>query len=363
VTARVAIKDVKAMLVERLDALVRELAPEAQVKGGNFIGKCPWRVDRTGGSFIVWRGGRAAGAWKDYATDEAGDVLDLIAFACCGANGRPSREERVAALRWAEAWLGLAATDPATIAVKRAKAARAQQEAAQAEEEKRRRKRKRAFELWLSAKPWRGTLAETYLRARGVDPDRITNWADGFRFIERLEHWVERGFYGPALVAAMRHPARGFAALHAVWLAPDGSGKSLVTPAKLTLGLSQGAAMFISKGLPSRSAPGRPLEGEHEGLPPIAFCEGPEDGASIAEAAPEFSVNAVGGLSNLGNQIIPAGTPYVIVCKDNDWGKPKAQAALDKALDALRAQKVPVGEAHAFHGKDMNDLARFGRVG
>jgi hypothetical protein len=345
VTARVAIKDVKAMLVERLDTLVRELAPQVQVKGGNFIGKCPWRVDKNGGSFIVWRGGRAAGAWKDYATDEAGDVLDLIAFACCGANGRPSREERVAALRWAEAWLGLAATDPATIAVKRAKAVRAQHEAEQAEEEKRRRKRKRAFELWLSAKPWRGTVAETYLRARGVDPDRIANWADGFRFIARLEHWVERGFYGPALVAAMRHPTRGFAALHAVWLADDGAGKSLVTPAKLTLGLSQGAAMHITKG-----------EGEH---PPLAFCEGPEDGVSIAEAAPEFSVNAVGGLSNLGNQIIPVGTPYVIVCKDNDWGKPKAQAALDKALDALRAQKVPVGEAHAFHGKDMNDLAQY----
>jgi putative DNA primase/helicase len=352
---RLSFADMKALLVERLDGLVRELAPDCKPKGGIFVGKCPWRADRSGGSFVIWRRGRAAGAWKDYATEEAGDALDLVAFARCGANGKASREERINALRWAEAWLGLSTTDPQTLGRAREKAARALKEAEAAEEEKRRRKRRRAHELWMSAKPIAGTPAETYLRARGVDPAAIQNWADGFRFIARLEHWLERGFYGPALVAAMRHPAKGFAALHAVWLTPDGAAKARVSPAKLTLGSSMGSAMRITSGLPPASAPAQPAGGC-----PIALCEGPEDGASVAQACPDFSVWAVGGLNNLGRQIIPPDAPYVVVCADNDWDKPQARKALDANIEALKTQGKPVAIARAFRGKDMNDLARLG---
>lgn len=343
-SARLAISDVKAMLIERLDPLVRQLVPGAKAKGGIFTARCPWRMDRNEGSFVVWRAGKAKGGWKDYATDEKGDVIDLIAFAQCGAVGKASKEQAVAAVRWAENWLGVASCDPQRVAAARARAQQALSAAQKRDEEARKRKRRRAYDLWMSAKDWRGTLAETYLLARGIDARGIENWADGFRFIARLDHWLEKGFYGPALVAPFRHPEKGFAGLHAVWLKPDGSGKASVSPPKLTLGLSAGSCMIFTRG-----------EGE---TPPIAFCEGPEDGASVALSVPELSARGVGGLSNLKNQIIPAGTPYVVVCADNDWEKPQAQDALEKAVAALRAQGAPVEVARSHHGKDMNDLIR-----
>jgi hypothetical protein len=347
VSNRLPISDIKAMLQERLDALVRLLCPGMSVKGGLYSGRCPWRQDRNAGSFVIWRAGRACGAWRDYATDEKGDVLDLIAFAQCGAVGKPSKEDRLAALSWAKEWLGLATTDPGVVAKARARAQQALTAAQEAEDRKRADRRRRAFALWIDGKDWADTPAQAYLAKRGVDAAAIANWADGVRFAPRLDHWLQKGFHGPALICAFRHPAAGFAALHAVWLAPDGRGKAHVDPPKLTLGSSSGCAMRLTKG-----------EGSS---PPIAICEGPEDGLSVALACPEYAVWAVGGVNNIGKQRIPQGTPFVVVCADNDWGKAQAAAALDGGVEALKAQGFPVAVARAHAGKDMNDLMRASR--
>ena len=93
------LKEVKAALQDDVLRLVRELVPGGQAKGNNYSARSPVRHDRKPGSFVVWIGGNAKGAFKDYADDSVkGDVVDLIAL-CKGL-------DRKEALAWAKDWLG-----------------------------------------------------------------------------------------------------------------------------------------------------------------------------------------------------------------------------------------------------------------
>lgn len=70
-----AIRERGFELVERL------LGPPAKVNGINVIWAVPWREDRKP-SLVVQRehkDGRPAGFWRDFARDESGDALDLLA--------------------------------------------------------------------------------------------------------------------------------------------------------------------------------------------------------------------------------------------------------------------------------------------
>lgn len=357
---RLDIADIKALLIERLDALVGELVPGAIAKGDHWEARSPLRVDRRSGSFCVWRRGKVAGGWKDFASDEKGDVLDLVACVRCGANVPPTREDRVAAIKWAKGWLGLAVADPAELARVREKAKRQASAAQLREVEERKRKRRRAHEIWMSGRDWRGSPVEAYLRARGVDVERIGAWDDGLRYAPRLSHWVE-SHVGPAMLGAFRHPKSGFSGLHATFLLPDGSGKADLDRPKLMMGSVAGAAIRLTRGESERTleelesdvrAIGRGCAGE------LALCEGIEDAVTVAAARPELRCWAVGSLGNLGAQPASAAISAYLVCADNDWGKPAAVASFEKQIAALKRHGVPVAVARAHAGKDMNDLAR-----
>lgn len=95
------IKEVKAALQDRLDALVKDLQIEGSWRGNVFSGKSPVRQDRKAGSFVIWRSPNVRGGFKDYADDDVrGDILDLICL--CKGLGK----DRKAGLAWAEDWLG-----------------------------------------------------------------------------------------------------------------------------------------------------------------------------------------------------------------------------------------------------------------
>jgi len=85
---------------------------------------------------------------------------------------------------------------------------------------------------WGHAQPWRGTLAETYLRARGCalpPPD-----AD-LRFEPQAWHWLERRAF-PAMVALCTDARTGEPrTLHTTYLRPDGAGKAPVARPKLLM--------------------------------------------------------------------------------------------------------------------------------
>src|SRR5436190_8000044 len=91
-------------LRDRIDALARQLLPNGRHSPGRTY-RCGSIAGEEGQSLCVWLDGPRRGRWRDYAADQGGDALDLVAaVACAGALG--------AAIRWARGWLGLGSADP-----------------------------------------------------------------------------------------------------------------------------------------------------------------------------------------------------------------------------------------------------------
>lgn len=113
--------------------------------------------------------------------------------------------------------------------------------AARAEEEAQRTAKAR--EIWDAARPFRGSLAETYLRSRSVS--LLLPCLDTMlRFAPALRH-PEGGVF-PALVAAILDGHGRFLGVQRTYLAADGVGKANVKPAKLTIGPMRDGAVRLA---------------------------------------------------------------------------------------------------------------------
>jgi phage/plasmid primase-like uncharacterized protein len=122
--------------------------------------------------------------------------------------------------------------------------------------------------LWARRQPITGTIAERYLRVRGiVGPYPRTL---GFLPPSKPEHH-------PALIVAYGLPAsttsiiteKMITAVQITLLKPDGSGKADIKPNKITIGSPADMPMVL--------APINDLLG-------LAICEGPEDALSVHQA-------------------------------------------------------------------------------
>lgn len=99
-----------------------------------------------------------------------------------------------------------------------------------------------AKRIWDSGIPITGTLADTYLRNRGVDVDI------GFpslRYVEDLPH-PESSLKYPVLVAAVQGPDMKFRGIWRIYLSWHGE-KAAVSNAKLGLGPCSGGAVWLGK--------------------------------------------------------------------------------------------------------------------
>lgn len=382
---RLGMREVREMLRDgHVERLCRELCPGGRREGEYWVAPNPTRDDRHRGSFKIWLRGPKRGGFVDYATDDRGDVLDLIAYV--------RHLDRAEALRWAKDWLGIRAMSDADRArlAGRAKHAEARTRAAEAEEAARRQRR--AFELWLTAKiieldphptsPLQGegnpaAPALLYFAGRNCPLDQVPHLSrDSLRFRPALEWWKGRdretgepGPSFPAIVSALRGREGNVTGVHCTFIAEAstpsrpppfrGRGKAAwvkapVSNPKLMFGTSRGSVIRISdgpSGLPPDEARGKPS--------PLVIAEGIEDALTIAIAIPEARVWAAGSLGNIGEA--PADldcVATVIVAGDRDWSKPQAMAALDRALDQLAAHGKPVEVITSIVGKDFNDLAR-----
>jgi hypothetical protein len=240
---RIPLTLIKSELQSRIEPLVRELLPHGRRVTNRWEAVNPTRADKSSGSFFVWLRGPAAGAWKDYASDDKGDVIDLVRYVQGGDRGD--------AIRWAQGWLGLSgpvdrATRERMKADADAKRAAARKEQARADELKRRR----AFNMWLSAeRSITGTPVEAYLASRKIMLADIPNPEKGeLRYAPALEWWkgakwseldasnrrhkLEPGPRFPAMVAAIRNAAGEVTAVHCTFLARDGSAKADVEKAE-----------------------------------------------------------------------------------------------------------------------------------
>jgi hypothetical protein len=350
--------EIKAELLRRIDALVRELAPQGKKSGAYWMASDPTgrRADRNP-SFWILINGSAVGAWKDEVTGECGDVIDLVTH-CARLNSRKDTR------RWCLDWLGWgAASDWGKGVNRERRAASKEREAARLNEERRAadelaHKRRKAKAWWLGAVPMiEGTAAETYLNSRGIDIARLASPPRALRFLEKAEHVDGDGCITewPCMMAAMCDPSGSIIAVHRTFLAADGNGKAPVRPAKKIWPHGwQGAVIRLAKGATRL----RPEEAVKRDRPsPLVITEGIEDGLSIALACPEFRVWAAGTLGNIAHVPVDHGcVSKVIVFADNDAG-PEAKRQFEKALAQLRTKRS-VTVARSFAGKDANDLLR-----
>lgn len=348
-------------LAARIDALVRELLPRGRRDGHE------WRVGSLAGepgrSLAVHLGGGKAGVWSDFSTGQCGDALDLVMAIADLARYRrdTDKSDKAAAFRWAQAWLGLG--DGAPLPTTPPPPARRARETEEDGE-----KRAAAFRIWIGASPQlRGTPAETYLRSRGIELDRLGRQPRALRFAARLKHPC--GEFWPALVAGIVSASgRGAqVAIHRTWLMPDGMGKAPVPAgadgrpgdAKMSLGTYKGGLIPLWRG-----ASGKPLKDAVPGET-LILAEGIEDGLSAAVAGPDYRVAAAVSLANMGAIRLPPAIATVIIAGQNDpWFDERAgrehatRRGLDRAIRNFQAQGKNVRIARPPCGKDLNDTLR-----
>jgi putative DNA primase/helicase len=98
-----------------------------------------------------------------------------------------------------------------------------------------------ALAFWQASQPAEGTLADTYLRSRGLH----VSTPSAIRFHAGLKH--PSGGVWPAMVAFVTRGIDGAPiAIHRTFLALDGSGKAPVDPTKMMLGPCRGGVVRLA---------------------------------------------------------------------------------------------------------------------
>jgi hypothetical protein len=210
--------------------------------------------------------------------------------------------------------------DPATIA---------QRETERRAEIDKRSRQARA--LWDEAIPIIGTLAETYLRGRGITcplPDTLRFHADCWHG-PTARKW-------PAMVALVEGAA-GFA-IHRTYLVPNGQGKAQIEPNKMMLGCTRGGAVRLT---------------EAQGA--LVICEGIETGLSLASGLLRAPATIWAALSTSGMQglQLPSSAGRITIATDGDDAGRAAGHELAKRAHGL-GWKVSI--LPAPDGRDWNDI-------
>jgi hypothetical protein len=158
------------------------------------------------------------------------------------------------------------------------------------------RRGRQASALWSGAVPVGGTVAETYLRHRGI----ACALPDTLRFHPACWHGPTARRW-PALVARVDGGAAF--AVHRTWLRADGAGKAPVDPPKAMLGACAGGAVRLAGG------PGR-----------LVVAEGIETALSLACGLLDGPAAVWAALSTSGLRalVLPPGAGRLTVACDGD---------------------------------------------
>lgn len=260
----------------------------------------------------------ASGKWTDAATGEHGDLLDLIRL----ASGLTSLNDAIE-----EARRFLSLPPPITRSIPRPPRipSVSTMEAAR--------------RLYAGTQPLKGTLAETYLRARGIDNDFI---ATPLRFHPRLLYRggkAARSF--PGLVAAVTDAHGCVTGVQRLFLDPKHPRKADVEDPRRALGHLLGNGVRL---------------GDVSNV--LAAGEGIETMLSLSTVIPNLPVVAASSAAHLAAFNLPANLTRLYIISDND-------AAGRWAADSLEMRAKEIGVPWILHLiptlKDFNDdLREFG---
>ncbi|MFO1100752.1 MAG: toprim domain-containing protein [Xanthobacteraceae bacterium] len=259
----------------------------------------------------------AAGRWTDAASAEHGDLLDVIRESCGLVEFREVAEE-------ARRFLSLPRAEPP--AVPRPPGPRGSAEAAR--------------RLWAMAKPLAGTLAEAYLRTRGIT---TVHYAGALRFHPRCyyrpdEHAPTETW--PAMIAAVTDLSGAITGAHRTWLAPDGLGKAPIdTPRRAMGGLLGHAVRF---GVAADV---------------LAAGEGIETTLSLRCALPAMPMAAALSASHLAAFQFPPTLRHLYIVRDADVAGDTAVGVLTERAEAAGIEALVLSPRLG----DLNeDLQAFG---
>lgn len=199
---------------------------------------------------------------------------------------------------------------------------------------------KRASEakrLWQEACPIAGTLAETYLRARGITCDL----PPALRFHPEAWHGPTARSY-PSMVAAVQ--GAGLPAVHRTYLRADGSGKAAIDPDRMMLGRVSGGAVRLC-----------------DGASRLVVAEGIETGLSLLCGFLDTPATVWAGLSTSGLRglHLPAQPGRLTIAVDGDVpGRAAGNALAERAhMLGWAVDLLDPGTA-----ADFNDLLRKGVI-
>lgn len=185
-------------------------------------------------------------------------------------------------------------------------ARRAAEDAAQAE-----RAEKKALACWREAQPINGSLAEIYLRHRGI----TSALPDTLRF--HPDCWHPSAQRLPALVGLIEGLPR--LAVHRTYLRADGSGKADIDPPKAMLGAALGGAVKLTQ-----AADG-----------PLVVAEGLETALSLASGllGRPATIWAALSTSGMAGLRLPGGIPHrLTIAADGDQpGRESAHKLAERA--------------------------------
>ncbi|WP_354187614.1 DUF7146 domain-containing protein, partial [Bartonella japonica] len=197
-------------------------------------------------------------------------------------------------------------------------------------------KAERAQAIWQQSQPIKNTLAETYLRTRGITCELPSD----LRFHDKCPH--PSGMTLPALVALVK--GAGSFAIHRTFLQANGC-KTNQLPQKAMLGSVAGGAVHLSQG-----------NDQH-----LVVCEGIETGLALLSGLLSEPVNLWASLSTSGMMRLnfPHNKARLTIAMDGDDAGRKAGFTLAKRA---YSQGFEVFIMQAPKGTDFNDLLHFQRV-
>ncbi|MGA0534087.1 DUF7146 domain-containing protein [Hansschlegelia sp. KR7-227] len=255
----------------------------------------------------------AAGRWTDAASAEHGDLLDVIRESCGLGEFREVAEE-------ARRFLALPRAEPT--AAPRPPVPQGSPEAAR--------------RLWAISKPIVGTLAETYLRSRGIT---TTHHGGALRFHPRCyyrpdEHAPTETW--PAMIAAVTDVNGAITGVHRTWLAPDGLGKAPIDTPRRAMGDLLGHAVRF---------------GVADDV--IAAGEGIETVLSLRYALPAMPMAAALSASHLAALQFPPALRRLYIARDADAAGDAAVATLAERAQAAGVEALVFSPQLEDHNEDL----------
>lgn len=263
----------------------------------------------------------AAGKWADAQSGEHGDLLDVIAESLGLIDFADVAKE-------ARRFLSLPHPEPEP----QSRKSRTPPAPSGSSEAARR--------LWRMTHPLIGSLAETYLRGRGIADLRGTA---NLRFHPNC-YWRPEGDGStetwPAMIAAVTDLNGKITGSHRTWLTRDGSGKAPVDPPRKAMGDLLGHAVRF---------------GEAQDV--MAAGEGNETILSLRQALPIMPMISALSAGHLAAILFPPNLRRLYIVRDND---PAGDVARDSLVDRAIEAGIEAITLSPMLGDFNDDLVSFG---